>query len=241
MAGEREHILEVLEQLESRLTSSNRSPDAGRIGVIRRALSSHKHLDAALETLYGVQGYHQFALRLMWYAEKGRDPFASPPTPQGITRRSEELLVLLPSGSPGAQEPAPEPSKTITAAVDEFGVALEAVKRGAFRDGQFSEVTDEMMARLRSSTQPLGRSAALEENRDVTRFADAIARFLDLVRARSLQRDVRVLNLLDSANLTLQTVMQTHAAEDYDSLQEITRLLENPLPLFEQPPSPEQA
>ncbi len=241
MAGEREHILDVMQLLESRLTSSNRSLDAGRISLIRRALSSSQHLDAALEMLYGVQGYDQVALRLMWYAEKGSDPFAAVLTEHVVSQRADELLSLLPTEFPAPASPGPEEPKSIAAAVDEFGVAVEALKAGSFREGQFSEVTEDLAARLRASVQPLGRAGALEENRDVTRFADAVARFLELVRARSLARDVRVVNLLDSANLTLQTVMQTHAAEDYDSLQEITRLLENPLPLLEQqPPDPEQ-
>jgi hypothetical protein len=241
MTGEREHIVEVLQLLESRLSASNRSLEAGRIGVIRRALSTDLHLDAALETLYGVQGYHQFALRLMWYADKARDPFASTPAPHVVSRRADDLLRLIPTDTDAPIDSSPEVPKTMAAAVDDFGVAMEAAKRGAFHDGQFSAVTEEMTARLRSSVQPLGRAASLEENRDVARFADAVGRFLDLVRARDLSHDVRVVNLLDSANLTLQTVTQTHAAEDYDSLQEITRLLENPLPLFEQPPpAPEQ-
>ncbi len=243
MAGEREHILDVMQLLESRLTSSNRSLDAGRISLIRRALSSSQHLDAALELLYGVQGYDQVALRLMWYAEKGSDPFAAVLTDHVVSRRADELLSLLPAEfpAPAGPGPGPEEPKSIAAAVDEFGVAVEALKAGSFREGQFPEVTEDLAARLRASLQPLGRAGALEENRDVARFADAVARFLELVRARSLARDVRVVNLLDSANLTLQTVMQTHAAEDYDSLQEITRLLENPLPLLEQqPPDPGQ-
>ncbi|MBP1679276.1 MAG: hypothetical protein H6Q29_1187 [Bacteroidetes bacterium] len=236
MAGEREHMQEVLRLLESRLASSNRPLEAGRIGLIRQALSSDQPLDAALEALYGVQGYDRFALRLMWYAEKGRDPFASMPTPYVVARHAEELLPLLPADAAAQAAPGPPEPKTFAAAVDDFGAAMEAVKRAAFSDGQFSSVTDEMAAQLRSSVQPLGRAAALEENREVTRFADAVGRFLDLVRARSLAGDVRVVNLLDSANLTLQTAMQTHAPEDFDSLQEITRLLENPLQLFEQPP-----
>lgn len=236
MAGEREHILEILQLLESRLTSSNRPDDAGRISVIRRAISANQHIDASLETLYEVQGFHAFALRLMWYAEKGRDPFATAPTGHVASSRADELLALLPLPTPEADAPVTEEPATIAAAVDEFGVAMEAVKRGAYLEGQFSGVTEALAGRLRSAAQPLGRAAGLEENHDVARFADAIVRFLDLVRARSLNGDVRVVNLLDSANLTLQTVMQTHAAEDYDSLQEITRLLENPLPLFEQPP-----
>ena len=240
MAGEREHILDVLQLLESRLTSSNRSIDAGRISLIRLALSSSQPLDAALEKLYGVQGYDQLALRLMWYAEKGSDTFAPVPTDHVVSRRADELLSMLPTEFPPPAGPGAEEPKSLAAAADEFGVAVEALKAGAFREGHFSEVTEELAAPLHASLQPLGRAGALEENRDVARFADAVARFLELVRARSLARDVRVVNLLDSANLTLQTAMQTHAAEDFDSLQEITRLLENPLPLLErQPPEPE--
>jgi len=240
MAGEREHILDVLQLLESRLTSSNRSIDAGRISLVRLALSSSQHLDAALESLYGVQGYDQIALRLMWYAEKGSDPFAPDLTEHVVSRRADELLSMLPAELPAPAGPGTGEPKSMAAAVDEFGVAVEALKAGAFREGQFSELTEELAARLRASVRPLSRAGALEENPDVGRFADAVARFLELVRARSLARDVRVVNLLDSANLTLQTAMQTHAAEDFDSLQEITRLLENPLPLLEQqPPEPE--
>ena len=240
MAGEREHILDVLQLLESRLTSSNRSIDAGRISLVRLALSSSQHLDAALESLYGVQGYDQIALRLMWYAEKGSDPFAPVLTEHVVSRRADELLSMLPAELPAPAGPGTGEPKSMAAAVDEFGVAVEALKAGAFREGQFSELTEELAARLRASVRPLSRAGALEENPDVGRFADAVARFLELVRARSLARDVRVVNLLDSANLTLQTAMQTHAAEDFDSLQEITRLLENPLPLLEQqPPEPE--
>jgi hypothetical protein len=238
MAGEREHILDVLQALEARLTSSNRTTDAARIGVIRRAVLSNQHLDAALETLYGVRGMHEVALRLMWYAEKGRDPYASVPTGQTVSRRVDELLAILPADSPAPGDVVEEPM-TIVEAVDAFGVALEAVKRGAYQDGKFAGVSDDLVGRLRAAARPLALTAGLQEDRDVARFAEAVGRFLDHARARSLTRDVRVVNLLDSANLTLQTVMQTHAAEDYDSLQEVTRLLENPLPLFEQPPAPE--
>jgi hypothetical protein len=242
MSGEREQILDVLQVLEARLTSSNRAADAGRIGVIRRTIASEKHLDAALETLYGVKSFHQFSLRLMWYAEKGRDALAPSVTQHVISRRADELLFLLPS-----DHDAPEPQEAglpvpAAAAVDAFGDAVEGVKREAHRDGRFVGVSEEMLTSLRSSARTLCTSAAFEENRDLAGFAEGMGRFLELVRFRGLSGDVRVVNLLDSANLTLQTALQTHAAEDYDSLQEITRLLESPLPLFEQPPpAPGQA
>jgi hypothetical protein len=239
MAGEREHILEVLHLLETRLTSARRTADAGRIGVIRHAVASSRHLDAALETLSGVRGFRDFSLRLMWYAEKGRDPFASPSTAATASLRADELLSLLPPASEEAAASSPAEPRTIAAAVEDFGGAIEAMKRGSMEGGRFTGITGELAGRVRAEARPLAQAAGLEEDRDVARFAEAVERFLDLVAMRSLSGDVRVVNLLDSANITLQTALQTHAAEDYDSLQEITRLLENPLPLFEPPPPPE--
>ncbi len=53
-----------------------------------------------------------------------------------------------------------------------------------------------------------------------------------VIEHRILQ-DARVLHLIDTANLTLQTVLETAVAEDFDSLYQTIALLESPRTLLQ--------
>lgn len=234
--ADRAHIVALLGALRDYLSATGRQADAGRASLIHDAVAQAPDLDRALEGLYAVRGFGDFALRLMWYADRSRDPLAGELTSEFVSRAVNVLLGLLPPvhGPEGARPtPPPEAPPEVSAAIESLGDLVKSIGRQTLDEQGFRGIPPRFLERLRKQAITLGRSAELENNEDVHQFSKAMERFIDLVITRDLAGDVRVLNMLDSAALTLQTASSTLAGEDIDSLQQTTQLLEDPLPLLE--------
>ncbi|RPH35139.1 hypothetical protein EHM92_06755 [bacterium] len=75
--------------------------------------------------------------------------------------------------------------------------------------------------------------ASAQQSRDIARFAHALTFFATHVLEHGILQDVRVLQVIGTANLTLQTVLETAGAEDFDSLYQTIALLESPRTLLQ--------
>jgi hypothetical protein len=96
------------------------------------------------------------------------------------------------------------------------------------------------MQALSLDAERLRAAASAERNDDVERFGKALGSFLEYAMGQNLLGDVRVVNLIENASLTLQTTVETLGADDYDALHQTTLLLEHPVTLLEQHRSREE-
>jgi len=241
MSGEYGYIVRLLRRLETLLIESGHQSEGGRLGQIIQRISRADDARAALATLYSVEGYDQVALRLMYYGEKMRETLVELPEERLLDYQIRELYGVLLSSSRalGAvpEEPArpspPAKKGDLEKAAEAFSTSLQDVRRTAFHQEEFTGIRRAQVDDLRGRLEDLHRGAKEQGNADVARFATACGTFVSYVVDRKLLQDVRVVNILDNAGLTLQTVLQAVGADDYDSLQQMVQLLEDPATLLE--------
>lgn len=233
MSGEHSYVVRILRQTESAV--SRRAPEAvrSRLGRVVQKLAHSEDIHGALDTLYGVQGYESFALRLMWILHRQRI-LAGASTPADVIDYEVQKLaeLLLP---PEQQRPAAlthrreQETEALYGALHRFGRSVEEYRRARSRNVTHQEhlyrVAGELEA-LESAAQAAGAHL-------VRRFATAAGQFLQFILDGNAAADDRVVNILDNANLTLQTLMETAGAEDHDALQAMIGLLEHPQRLLE--------
>ncbi|MGB6648805.1 MAG: hypothetical protein WBG01_09770, partial [Bacteroidota bacterium] len=97
-----------------------------------------------------------------------------------------------------------------------------------YKGGEFVGLTRPAVEALVKETEHLHAAASVERNSDVVQFSAAFARFAQFVLEKGLLQDVRVVNFMENASLTLETAVGTTGADDYDSLTQTTELLEKP-------------
>ena len=104
------------------------------------------------------------------------------------------------------------------------------VARGPFTTRQ--GVEESRIYDILNELASLGEQAADAGKRDLSQFVSACSGFAQYVLDNSRLHDVRVVNILDNANITLQTVFETTGVEDNDSLQSTIQLLKQPKDLL---------
>ena len=241
MAGDQSYVVRLLRKVESLLTKNGHQAKGDILGKVMQRFLQAENVKTALENLYSVEGWDQFALKLMWYVEKMKGPNAGVLRSGLMDYQVEELYsILVPAknehtdSAPADRVPAaPVQSGDIREALHNFGRVLEELKRKSFEGDRFTGIEQALLEGALHEAATLQQAAGSRGNQDVERFCSAFSLFVRYVLERALLRDVRVVNLIDSANLTLQTVMDTVGAEDFDSLHQTIELLENPKTLLE--------
>jgi hypothetical protein len=240
MTGEYGYIVRLLRKLETLLMETGHQSEGGRLGQITQRISRADDARAALATLYSVEGYDQFALRLMYYGERMREGLVELPEERLLDYQIGELYDVLLStpyrANPTPPEPPapPPPAKgDLEQAAAAFSGSLQELKRSAFNREEFAGVRRSQIDDLRAKLEDLEREAKERGNTDVARFARSCTTFVSFVVDRKLLQDVRVVNILDNAGLTMQTVLHAVGADDYDSLNQMVQLLEDPATLLE--------
>jgi hypothetical protein len=234
MAGEQGYLVRMLRTLEALLAECGHQPEATLVGEVLQRLSRADDLQQALESLYAVDGLDEFALRLMWFSHTMKATGQILPSNQLIDHQVQELFATLLTLKRRDIPPVPRRARDLADALRVFGAAVEEMKRESFLDGMFHPIDPVSREGLLRHLAPLEQTAALEGNGDAETFARAFSSFVQFVLQRQLTGDVRVLNLVDNANMTLQTVLEAVGAEDFDALQQTIQLLENPDTIFEQ-------
>ncbi len=237
MSGEYGYIVRLLRKLEFLLAQRGEQREAGRMGEIIQRIARTDDVRAAVKALYAVEGYDRLALQLLYYADTLGPLLTELPDDRLIDYHVGQLERALRSNQEAvlaARPVRPPPSQDVTGAMDQFVAALRELRKGAESDGgEFEQIHPEDLEALLRKAKDLGATADRENAADISRFAASVAVFLRYVTGRSLLGDVRVVNILDNAVLTLQTVLPSVGADDYDSLTQTIQLLADPATLLE--------
>jgi hypothetical protein len=235
-----EYIRELLQAVETRLNREGRDAEARRMGTIACKMTVAPNVMSALDNLYLVEGFDRFALKLMWYLERSDEVVDQTVGEDVIGYQAIDLVGSLPSrhlDSRGLEATcalmSAQPQRDLASALEEFTSALGAMSRQSLDEENFRGIEENQVVSILDKAAALRALAMSHGNGDVARFSSAFSLFLRYVVERGLLKDVRVANFMDSANLTLQTVMETVGAEDYDSLQQCIQLLEDPAKLLQ--------
>jgi len=207
-------------------------------------LATDPEYEAILYKLGRVEGMETFALRLLWYAEnhtEASDPRSSGPVEDYEIEKLERVLVQVPGfASHEVQRGSNIQPRDLSSSIVHFCSSVLALRREAFRDEEFIGVRSATFQTLALDAERIRTAAAAERSEDVEAFGKALRGFLEYVMMHSLMKDVRVVNLIENASLTLQTATETLGADDYDALHQTTLLLEHPATLLEQQRSREE-
>jgi hypothetical protein len=233
MSGEHTYVVRILRQTETAL--STRAPEAvrSRLGKVVQKLAHAEDIHNALDTLYAVQGYEAFALRLMWVLSRQRI-LADAGSPGEVVDFEVQKLadLLLPqqslSLSPRTHR-REEEVDVLQNALHRFGRSVEDYKRARGRGA----IHEELLYRVAGEGEALEVAAQAAGAHLVRRFAAAVGRLVHFAIDNGATNDERVANILDNANLTLQTLRDSAGAEDHDALQNMIGLLEDPQRLLE--------
>jgi hypothetical protein len=228
------YIIRVLRNVETWLGENRHAAEGAKVGKIIQRIAQAESVDEALGELHRVEGFRDFSLHLMWMLQRAQQPgFAA--TEQIVNHHAALLTSLLTTESEpeGEQDVVEQP--TLPATIDKlylslhkFGRSMDAMKRGALVDGMFHGIDEESIYVLLNSLAELGESASSSGRKDALQFTEACTGFVHYAVEKSLLQDVRVLNVLDNANCTLQTVFEAGGGEDHDSLQSTIDLLKQP-------------
>ncbi len=241
MTEEQTHIVRLLRSLAASVNAAGDKQKGQLVEKVAQKVARSDNLGASLERLYPVIGWDAIALKLMWFAQRRQQAGSAGDAEEILEYETEQLRALAGLTEPrdGAQ-PAEAPQGNRVQASDElaesaraFGNVLDTLKRSSFDGEAFQGIGPDILAAMLGESAHLQQSALSAGNDDSARFATAFGMFVTFVRDRDMTRDVRVANFLETANLTLQTVMETVGEEDYDSLAQTVELLENPRHLFE--------
>ena len=239
MTGEQTYIVRLLRMLEELLVQCSHRGEGERIGKIAEKISHADNLTLALRRLYTVEGLDQFTLKLMYRADRVRESLHPIPDKRILDYQVQDLYtVLFVSRRKQFVEESVDGREGLIAedlpsALRRFHGEMEKMKKGAFEGGTFKGVEASLLKSVESEVEKLLQIATKENNHDVARFSSACLHFIRFVVDRGIFQDIRVVNFLDNANLTLQTVLETVGGDDYDSLQQTIHLLENPSTLLE--------
>lgn len=239
MSSGRSYIVRVLRRLESVLGDGGQVGEASRVGKIVQKLAQADDIHEALDVLYHVEGLDRFALRLMWLldvAERGDVGLEN-----GVMGYQASVLGALltegtgsePGKNVGAVTSLPDRIDKLYISLHRFGRAIEELKRHSTKEGVFSSIGESWIYNLLSELASLGEHAVDAGKSDLSQFVSACTGFVQHVLDNGLLHDVRVVNILDNANYTLQTVFETAGVEDNDSLQSTIQLLNQPKDLLD--------
>lgn len=239
MSGEQSYVVSLLRRVEMSLAEDRWQAETGMLGKVIHRIVQSDDVRAALDTLYTVEGFGDVALRLMWLVER------VPAGENGIQDRVHDhnvevlrsLILNASTRKPGTGHTVAQQAALVESqfydVLYEFGRSVGNLKNQSYEGETFTTVPDIHLFNVLDVAGGLREAAAATVREDVVRFCAALADFIHYVLDHERLDDVRVIHVLDNANLTLQTVLAAVGMEDYDSLRQTTDLLQYPLNLFE--------
>ncbi len=231
------YMVRLLREVENRLGRNGHPGEALKVGKIMQRLAQADDVQEELENLYKVECFSEFAMNLMWQLkgiEQGTlgsdngaaDHYASELAEILLARLGKTMDVTPPVAEP-------ERSDMLTDSQHEVGSLIEELKRRSVILEEFKGIEESQLRKLLGGLLALREQASSLGRGDLARYADACRGFVQYVVDHSLFRDVRVLNILDSANLTLQTALATADVEDHSCLESTIQLLTQPKNLLD--------
>ena len=232
MPDPQSHIVHMLQSLELPLRDRGDRAKWQMVSSIAENIRHADDLGGALEVLYTVRGFDRFALRLMWYAEQASAVQSESASDRLVSYQIDRLLEDLQTVEAGeegqGESTVPPGAPDLETGIRRFATSVANVRKDAFQGTDFVGLTRPAIEALVKETESLHAAAAVERNTDVVQFSAAFARFAHFVLENGLLKDVRVINFMENASLTLETAIGTTGADDYDSLHQTTELLEKP-------------
>ncbi len=242
MSGAQSYIIRLLRKVETRLNEENHLSEASNVGKIVQKLAQAEDIRAEMSALYAVERFDQFALRLMWLldeAERDNGNFENGVLEFHTSWFTRLILEVFRTNSDGG--PADPVPMMLSDQIDElyiglhkFGRSLEELKRQSSENGTFLGIQESQLYKILSDLASLKEHAIGAAKDDVAKFAEACGEFIQYVLDNGLLSDVRIINILDNSNITLQTVFESAGVEDNDSLQSTIDLLKRPKDLLDQ-------
>ncbi len=239
MSGHQSYIVRLLRQVETSLVGDHSEYLRGVLGQITRRITHTDNLDDALVSLYAVEGFDRFSLRLMWVLE--RAGISSNDITSEVTEYEvQQLSSVLNSTVTGNTTSVPititpqsvKPLEDFYEALHRFGRSIEDTRRKSTSNGVVS-IDCNSLYRVLNEAGLIEKASLAVGKIEVAVFGSAVTRFIQYVIDGALFDDIRVVNILDNANLTLQTVTEAAGGEEYDSLRQMSALLEHPVSLLE--------
>ena len=231
------YLLRLLRGVEGWLGAHGHPSEASRVAKIIQKLAQTDDIHEALDALYGVKGFDEFALRLMWHLDLMERGLLE------VDNRALEHYASALGGILVAQDETPReapedmtfPEKIdqISIPQHEIGRVIEEIKRQSISPGVSNGIEERQLCRLVSGFSSLAEQATRAGRSDLSRLAAACSAFVHYVIDHALLRDVRVVNILDNANLTLQTVLECAGVEDDHSVESTIQLLNQPKDLLD--------
>lgn len=234
MSGQQSHIVRILRRVESSLAGPGAELTRTRLGKVVQKISRADDLPGALETLYAVEGFDAVALRLMWVAQRPA-PLSDVMEPEVLDYEVRQMAWILrpaPEAHRVALPPAAErPLDDFYEALHRFGKSVDGLHRSA-RTADSGSGDDRLYAML-NDCAALEAAAVSVGNETAVRFCAAFGKFTQFVIDEHHGDDDRVHNVLESANMTLQTVLESCTLEEDDALHNMIALLNDPRRLLE--------
>lgn len=238
LAGQ-SYIVRVLRKVEARLSDQSHASEASRVGKIIQKLAQAHDVHEALKALYRVEQLNEFALRLMWLVdavERGEVGLEN-----GVMEFQATALSNLAVEAFNANGAVKATSERIASAqVDDlyvslhkFGRLTEELKRSSLEAGVFQGINENQLYNILNELASLKENAVASGKQDAAQFGEACSEFIQYVLDNELLNDVRIINILDNANITVQTMFEAAGIEDNDSLQSTIQLLKRPKELLD--------
>ena len=231
--GHHKYLTRILQKLEGELAEESQQ---SKLGIIRKLvgdISGSSDVSGVLEELYRVDGFDRFALGLMWVRSSQRSSLnceREDLMEYDVHTLSSCLGVTI-SGSLSPPDNLGHPSggsvRSLSEQMYRFGRFITSMKRRLTVGGKFQGFEEDLLFRFMDEVSALQQQAVREGKRDVERFCKAFSRFLEFVISDHLMNDPRVLSLMETANVTVQTISASSGAERGDSLDRTIDLLEN--------------
>jgi len=207
------------------------------MGRLAERIGASPNVDAALRSLYGVQGWSDVAMRLMWYRHRRLVP-DSPALSDALAHgQADELYGLLMYASDRPAGPAEDDGSALTGdlfeALHGFAVALEDLRQASFEGEKVPGMHFGLFDSALSRAGLLHQSATAAHNDHIVHFAGAVSLFLRYIIERELYDDVRSVHLIDITAEALQKLLEQQAPLDYTALEQSTDMLHNSETLLE--------
>ncbi len=236
MSGHQTYIVRLLRHVESSLAGPGTELLRTRLGKVVQKISRADDLPGALETLYAVEGFDAVALRLMWVTE--RPVQATDVLEHEVMEYEVRQMVWILRPSPAADRvalpPAAErPLDEFYEALHRFGKCVDGLRRPLPSKAEGNNGETDRLYHLLNECGTLEAAASRAGNDAAVRFCAAFGAFTQYALDEHRTADERVLNVLESANVTLQTVLETCSVEEDDALQNMISLLNDPRRLLE--------
>jgi len=239
MFGGISYIVRLMRGAESLLASENEYVMQSVVAKITDRIAGEHNAHEALLTLFRVSQFERIAIVLMWVLHRWQrqggevepevvayDVQALRNTIVDSLRRSgakKQSQFTLPAHSPAL--------RTFYLRLRECNRHIGRLRQASEKGSMIEELSEDHLSSVLNSVMMLRDSALQISRQDVIRFTLVFVNFLKYVLRNKLFGDVRVLNILENAGSTLQSVMDSDASPG--ALSDATELLENPETLLQ--------